>query len=86
MKRGEKDVSPSPSKGHQTWNLLKATKLGTFQGPPSIITFHCPPSLEPSKGHQHWNLPLATKLGSSFASFFLLLFKSANLVHLFSIF
>jgi len=26
VKRGEKDASPFPSKGHQTWNLPKATK------------------------------------------------------------
>jgi hypothetical protein len=30
---------------------------------------------------KHWNLPLGTKLGSSFTSFLLLLFKSANLDH-----
>ncbi len=26
MKRGEKDVFPSPSKSHQAWNVLRATK------------------------------------------------------------
>jgi hypothetical protein len=26
---GEKDVSPSPSKSNQTWNLPLATKLGS---------------------------------------------------------
>jgi len=33
--------------------LPKATKHGTFQGPPS---------LEPSKAHEAWNLPRVTKL------------------------
>jgi len=44
VKRDEKNDSPSSSKGHQTWNLSRATKqdvsplainFGTFQGPPS---------------------------------------------------
>ncbi len=48
-----KGVYPSHSNGHQVWNIPMATKLGTFQWPPS---------LEPSNGHQAWNLPLATKL------------------------
>jgi hypothetical protein len=34
-------------------HIPMATKLGTFQWPPS---------LEHSNGHQAWNLPLATKL------------------------
>jgi hypothetical protein len=34
VKRGEKDVFPSPSKGYQAWNLPRATKLGS-----SIISF-----------------------------------------------
>jgi hypothetical protein len=28
MKRGEKYAFPFPPKGHQAWNLLRATKLG----------------------------------------------------------
>jgi hypothetical protein len=49
VKKVEKDISPSSSKGQQAWNLSKAikhwnlpldTKLGTFQGPPNIETFH----------------------------------------------
>ncbi len=75
--------------------LPKATKLGTFQGPPNIGTFHWPPSkmfphwslnMEHSKGHQAWNLPLATKLWSSLTSFLPLLFKGTNLDHLFLFF
>jgi hypothetical protein len=51
--KGENDVFPSPSKGHQTLDLPLATKqnvpplaikFGTFQGPPNIRTFHQPPS------------------------------------------
>jgi hypothetical protein len=64
MRRSEKDVFLSPSKGHhilnlfighQAWNLSLATKLGTF---------HWPLNLEPSIGHQAWNLSLAIKLGT----------------------
>jgi hypothetical protein len=32
---GENDASPFPSKGNQTWNIPRATKLGTFHWPPS---------------------------------------------------
>jgi len=41
--------------GHQAWNLPLATKLGTFQWPPSM---------EPSIGHQTWNISMATKHGT----------------------
>jgi len=50
-----KKVFPSPSNGHQAWNVPMATKHGTFQWPPS---------LEPSNGHRAWNIPMATKLGT----------------------
>jgi len=36
-------------------HIPMATKLGTFQWPPS---------LEHSNGHQAWSLPMATKLGT----------------------
>jgi len=54
----------------KAWNLPRATKHGTFQGPPSNGTFQGPPNMEPfkghqvmepSKGHQTWNLPKVTK-------------------------
>jgi hypothetical protein len=31
-----KKVFPSPSNGHQAWNIPMATKHGTFQWPPSL--------------------------------------------------
>jgi hypothetical protein len=48
-----KNYFPSPSIGHQAWNIPVATKHGTF---------HWPPSSKHSIGHQAWNIPLATKL------------------------
>jgi len=47
-----KNYFPSPSIGHQAWNIPVATKHGTF---------HWPPSSKHSIGHQAWNIPLATK-------------------------
>jgi hypothetical protein len=54
---GEKDVFPSPSKGNQTWNILRATKFETFQGPLS---------LEPSIGHQAKCFPIDLQTLDSF--------------------
>ncbi len=34
-----KDVFYFPSKGYQAWKIPLATKLGTFQGPPSLEPF-----------------------------------------------
>jgi len=34
------------------WNLPKATKHGTFQGPPNMEPFKGHQALEPSIGHQ----------------------------------
>jgi hypothetical protein len=61
MKRSENDVFPSPSKGHQAWNLLKVTKhwnlpLATKQDASPLATkfrtFQRPLNLEPFIGHQ----------------------------------
>ncbi len=56
MEGGEKDVSPSPSKGIQIWNIPMATKLGTFHWPLSKMLLHWPPHIG--------FLPKAIKLGT----------------------
>jgi len=50
---GEKGVSFFPSKGNQTCNILRVTKLGTFHWPPSY-GFPSPPSFLFSLKVQIW--------------------------------
>ncbi len=69
---GEKDVSPSPSKNNQAWNIPRAIKFGTFNWPPSKMYPHWPPSIGfisratkhwiHFKGHQTWNILRAIEL------------------------
>ncbi len=35
VEKSENDVSPFPSKGNQTWNILRGTKFETFHWPPN---------------------------------------------------
>jgi hypothetical protein len=56
VKRGEKDVSPSPSKGHQAWNLPRATKHSNL----ARATKHYNLPLVTKQDAS----PLATKLGT----------------------
>jgi hypothetical protein len=46
VRRGEKDASRSPSKGHKTLKpSIDHPNIGTFHWPPNIETFHWPPSM-----------------------------------------
>jgi hypothetical protein len=66
MKKGEKDASPSPSKGHQT--------LEPFKDHQTLKLFKGHQALEPFKGHQKletfqrppsWGLPSLLSFSSS---------------------
>jgi len=52
VKKNEKNVSLSPFKGHQAWNLPKATKHWNLPLATKLKTFQRPSNLEPSIGHQ----------------------------------
>ncbi len=84
----QRPPSLEPSKGHQAWNLPRATNLKTFHWTPSKMFFHWPPSIGfISKATKHGTFQgrpslepsIGHQVGSSLTSFLSLLLKSANL-------